>query len=94
MLAAPAGDDLWGLALEAAGLGRMAAAAVAQQEPALIAKWAFGLAQQFNLFYHKHHILSEADAERKALLLLLARLVERQLTRALDLLGIEVPEKM
>ncbi|MGH9804644.1 MAG: arginine--tRNA ligase [Candidatus Acidiferrales bacterium] len=94
LLAAPAGDDLWGLALEAAGLGRMAAASVAQQEPALVAKWAFGLAQQFNLFYHTHHILSEADAERKALLLLLARLVERQLTQALDLLGIEVPEKM
>jgi arginyl-tRNA synthetase len=93
-LAAPAGDDLWALALEAAGLGRIAAAAVAQQEPALVVKWAFGLAQQFNLFYHTHHILSEADPERKALLLLLARLVERQLTRALELLGIEVPEKM
>ena len=94
LLAAPTGDDLWSLALEAANLRRMATAAVAQQEPALIAKWAFGLAQEFNLFYHRHHILSEADAERKALLLLLARLVERQLTQALDLLGIEVPEKM
>ncbi len=93
-LAAPDGDDLWALALEAGALERQAALAVAQQEPALVAKWAFGLAQQFNLFYHRHHILSQADPERKAFLLLLTRLVDRQLTQALQLLGIEVPERM
>ena len=93
-LAAPDGDELWALALEASELPRVAALAVAQQEPALVAKWAFGLAQQFNLFYHKHHILSQTDPERKTFLLLLTGLVERQLAQALALLGIEVPEKM
>jgi arginyl-tRNA synthetase len=88
------GEEFWALALPAAELDWVARIAVEQQEPALVAKWAFALAQQFNLFYHKHHILSEADAEKKAFLLLLADLVQRQLTRALDLLGIEVPEKM
>jgi len=94
LLARGEGDDLWELALAAAELERVAAVAAGQQEPAVVAKWAFGLAQQFNLFYHKHHILSESDAERKAFLLLLTGLVERQLTRALDLMGIEVPERM
>ena len=94
LLARGTGDDLWELAVTAAELERVAAVAAAQQEPAVMAKWAFGLAQQFNLFYHKHHILSESDAERKAFLLLLTGLVERQLTRALDLMGIEVPERM
>jgi len=89
-----AGEEFWGLALQAAELDWIARLAVNQQEPALVAKWSFSLAQQFNLFYHKHHILSEADAEKKAFLLLLVDLVQRQLTRALDLLGIEVPEKM
>ena len=93
-LAAGAGDDLWALAYGVAELDRMAAMAVGAREPALVAKWTFGLAQQFNLFYHKHHILSEADADRKAFLLLLTDLVQRQLTRALDLLGIAVPERM
>ncbi len=93
-LARDKGDDLWDLAMTAAELERMAAVAAAQQEPALVAKWSFGLAQQFNLFYHRHHILSESDADRKAFLLLLADLVERQLTRALGLMGIEVPERM
>ncbi len=94
ILARGKGDDLWQLAVSAAELERVAAVSAAQQEPAVVAKWAFGLAQQFNLFYHKHHILSESSAERKAFLLLLAGLVERQLTRALELMGIEVPERM
>ncbi len=93
-LAAPAGDDLWALAWQAAELRRIADIAVGQQEPALVAKWAFGLAQQFNLFYHTHHILSEDDPKRKLFLLQLTGLVERQLTQALALLGIEIPEKM
>jgi len=93
-LAAPAGDDLWGLAWHAAELRRIADIAVDQQEPALVAKWAFGLAQQFNVFYHTHHILSETDSERKTFLLLLTSLVEHQLTQALALLGIDIPEKM
>ncbi len=93
-LAAPEGDDLWELVLGAAELRWLAEVAVREQEPALVAKWAFGLAQRFNLFYHTHHILSEADAEKKAFLLLLADLVQRQLTQALALLGIEIPEKM
>ncbi len=89
-----AGDDLWSLALEAASLPRVVAAALSLQEPALVAKWAFGLAQQFNLFYHKHRILSESDAGRRVFLLLLTALVERQLTQALALLGIDIPERM
>ncbi|HXE74289.1 MAG TPA: arginine--tRNA ligase [Candidatus Xenobia bacterium] len=94
ILAPEKGDDLWELVMTAAELEHIAAIAAAQQEPALVAKWSFGLAQQFNLFYHRHHILSESDAGRKAFLLLLADLVERRLTRALGLMGIEVPERM
>jgi arginyl-tRNA synthetase len=94
LLAPPAGDDLWELALLAGSLGAQVEAAVAAQEPAFIAKYAFQLAQAFNLFYHKHRILPEPDPARRALLLILARLVERQLVVALELLGIEAPERM
>jgi arginyl-tRNA synthetase len=52
------------------------------------------LAQAFNLFYHRHHILSEANTAKRDFLLRLSRLVERQLVTALGLLGIEAPEKM
>jgi arginyl-tRNA synthetase len=68
--------------------------AVATSEPAAMAKYAFQLAQGFNLFYHHHRILIEPDEARKTFLLWLAAVLERTLTRALDLLGIEVPPAM
>jgi arginyl-tRNA synthetase len=94
LLTAPGGDDLWELALLAGLLGSTVAGAVLVQEPAILAKYAFQLAQAFNLFYHKHHILSEEDPAKKAFLLMLVLAVEKQLVTALELLGIESPERM
>ena len=87
-------NDLWELVLAPGSLDHAVEAAIAAQEPAFVAKYAFQLAQAFNLFYHKHHILSEENAEKRAFLLRLTELVEAQLVRALDLMGIEAPEKM
>jgi len=92
--ATPAGDDLWELALLAGSLDARIDAAVAAQEPAFLARYAFELAQAFNVFYHKHHILSEEDAEKRAFLLRLASLVRQQLVTVLGLMGITAPEKM
>ena len=86
--------DLWELLLGAGSLDYSVDAAIATQEPAFVAKYVFQLAQAFNNFYHKHHILSEADEPKRAFLLQLTELVEAQLVRALSLLGIEAPEKM
>jgi len=88
------GNAFWELALLAASLDTQIDAAVAAQEPAFVAKYAFQLAQAFNLFYHHHHILTESNATKKLFLLQLSRLVETQLVSALGLLGIESPEKM
>jgi arginyl-tRNA synthetase len=88
------GNGLWELLLAAGSLDYGVDAAIATQEPAFVAKYAFQLAQAFNNFYHKHHILSEADDQKRAFLLRLTELVEAQLVRALSLLGIEAPEKM
>lgn len=94
LLKAPEGNDLWELLLLAGSLDARVEAAVSAQEPAFVAKYAFELAQAFNVFYHKHHILSEEDAAKRNFLLLLTAIVERQLVAALELLGIEAPEKM
>ncbi|HLK05220.1 MAG TPA: arginine--tRNA ligase [Candidatus Acidoferrum sp.] len=88
------GNDLWELILHAGALDYAVDAAIGAQEPAFVAKYAFQLAQAFNNFYHKHHILSEEDAQKRAFFLALCGTVEAQLVRALDLLGIEAPEKM
>jgi arginyl-tRNA synthetase len=93
-LTAVEGSGLWELLLQAGMLGYASDAAIGAQEPAFVAKYAFQLAQAFNNFYHKHHILSETDAEKRGFLLGLTEVVERQLVKALSLLGIEAPERM
>jgi arginyl-tRNA synthetase len=90
----PEGNGLWELLLSVGSLDLAVDAAIGAQEPAFVAKYAFQLAQEFNNFYHKHHILTEADGQKRAFLLRLTELVESQLVQALSLLGIEAPEKM
>jgi len=90
----PESNTIWEVLLASGSLDYAVDAAIGAQEPAFVSKYAFQLAQAFNNFYHKHHILSEADEEKRAFLLGLTELVERQLVGALGLLGIEAPEKM
>jgi arginyl-tRNA synthetase len=94
LFAGSGGNEFWELAFLAASLDTHIEAAVGAQEPAFIAKYAFQLAQAFNLFYHHHHILTESNPGKKKFLLQLSRLVEVQLVAALELLGIESPDKM
>jgi len=94
LLAAPEGNGLWELLLNAGSLDLAVDAAIGAQEPAFVAKYAFQLAQEFNNFYHKHHILTEANEQKRAFLLRLTELVEARLVETLSLLGIEAPEKM
>ncbi len=93
-LSPPEGDPCWQLLLQASQWEAAAEMAIATTEPAAVAKFAFQLAQGFNNFYHRFHILTEQDKERKAFLLWLVRMVDSRLTATLDLLGIEVPEAM
>ncbi len=84
----------WELTLLTAQLEMIVDQAIASQEPAGLAKYAFRLAQAFNNFYHRFHILSEHDADRQQFLLYLVHLVNQTLTSALELMGIEIPERM
>jgi arginyl-tRNA synthetase len=93
-LAPPQGDAFWQLLYQASQWEAAVEQAVATTEPAAVAKYAFQLAQSFNNFYHRYHILTEPDAARKTFLLWLVRSIEVTLTRTLNLLGIEVPAAM
>jgi arginyl-tRNA synthetase len=88
------GDEIWSLSTLAARLDEVIAQSGAQAEPAYLAKFAFTLARAFNLFYHRHRIIAEEDAARRAVLVTVAEIVRRQLTAALETLGINVPERM
>ena len=90
-----AGDnEIWETVYQAARLPEIVRQIAQSLELGQLCKYAFSLAQKFNLFYHKHHILSETDARKRQHLLLVADIVRRQLTEALYLLGCEVPPKM
>ncbi|MFZ0039055.1 MAG: DALR anticodon-binding domain-containing protein, partial [Candidatus Acidiferrales bacterium] len=86
--------DIWDVVLRAGSLSAAIETVINTEEPAFLAKWAFQLAQSFNVFYHKHRILTEEDPQKKAFLLLVTRLVEKQLVAGLRLLGIEAPDEM
>jgi len=87
-------EDIWALWLRAGRRTMVLEQCIATSEPAHLAKHAFQLAQEFNNFYHKHHILTEEDPARKTFLLATAAVALRELVEALAWLGIESPEAM
>jgi arginyl-tRNA synthetase len=87
-------DELWELWLRAGQFSSTIEQCIATTEPAYAAKFAFQLAQQFNNFYHKHHILTETDEAKKRFLLATAAVVRRALIQSLELMGIGAPSVM
>ena len=89
-----ASNELWELWLAASKTSYIVDQCIATTEPAYLAKHAFQLAQQFNYFYHRHPILTEADEGRKKFLLYTVAVVRRELIRALEVMGITTPPVM
>jgi arginyl-tRNA synthetase len=88
------GTEIWELWLLAGKTSSIIEQCIATAEPAYAAKHAFQLAQQFNNFYHRHHILTEADPGRKKFLLATAAVVRRELVALLAVMGITCPPVM
>ena len=94
MLQGEEGTSVWEVWLTASRLSLVLEQAIAAAEPAMLARYAFALAQQFNNFYHRHHILTETDEARKMLLLATAAVARRELVRVLGWLGMKAPSAM
>ncbi len=62
--------------------------------PALIANFAYDLAKEFNQFYQEITILKEPDNLKRDFRLALSEFTGNTLKTAMNLLGIEVPERM
>ncbi len=82
------------LMLELSRFPDAVASAEAKRAPSELADFAYTAAQAFSRFYASCHILSESDRAVQASQLALSALTLRTLERTLDLLGIEVPERM
>jgi len=88
------GTSVWEVWLAASRVSLVLEQAIAAAEPAVLAKYAFMLAQSFNNFYHRHRVLTESDPARKTLLFATAAVARRDIARVLSWLGISVPAAM
>ena len=68
--------------------------AAATYSPALIANYTYDLVKEFNQFYHDYSILHEPDTAKRDLRLLLSANVAKVVKNGMNLLGIDVPERM
>ena len=82
------------LILQLLALSGAMEAAEDKRAPNILCDYAFTLAQIFSRFYAEHHILSEKDDVLRATRLGLAGLTLAVLTKVLDILGIEIPQRM
>src|SRR5437763_2450224 len=102
LAAEPAGElngeggshDLWALILDASRLDEIVEQVVRTLEFSVLAKYAFGLAQMFNGFYHRYPILNEERGDARIWRAAGVAYFRAQLTRALDLMGVAIPPRM
>ncbi len=94
LLGSDGDHEIWNLVLEAARLDDIVEQVVRSLEFAVLAKYAFGLAQMFNGFYHRAPILNEDREDVRRWRAAAVVYFRQQLTRVLDLMGIGVPARM
>lgn len=70
------------------------AEAAAEHDPSKVAIYVFNLAQMFNSFYAQHSIANAESEEKKILRLQIAALSAQVIKTAMQVLGIDVPERM
>ena len=70
------------------------AEAAENHSPSLVANYAYDLAKEFNQYYHDVTILKEEDQAVKSQRLLLIDVIAKVLVKAMDILGIRLPERM
>ncbi len=69
-------------------------AAYAEQAPYKICQFVYELSDAFNKFYHENKIITNSDAEVRQSWIQLCQLTGQVLETAVDLLGLEAPERM
>jgi len=86
--------DFWELVVFSCGLDEEVLRAIATLEFSGLAKFTFNLCQKLNSYYHHYPVLAEKDQKLQTLRLLTIHFIHEILCQALDLMGIQVPDKM
>lgn len=88
------GNDIWSLVTLSSRLEETISQAVYASEPAILAKYTFNLAKACHYFYNQYRIISEENEVKRAVLTVIADITRRNLTSALNTMGVEIPERM
>ena len=83
-----------GLIAQIASYPEIIAEAAKSFSPAVIANYVYELVKEYNQFYHEFSILKEEDTELRAFRLALSEVVARTIASGMELLGIEMVERM
>ena len=77
-----------------ADFASVVASAGKEYNPASIANYVYELSKEYNQFYHDFSILKEDDATVRNMRLVLSANVAKVIKSGMNLLGIDVPDKM
>ena len=96
VLSGEIGTEIWSLLMLTQQLDEVIEQCRKSAEPANLAKYTFSVARSFSRFYQRdeNRIIDEKDGVRRAVLIAVTKIVRAQLTAALSILGIRVPEQM
>ena len=96
VLSGEIGTEIWSLLILTQQLDEVIEQCRKSAEPANLAKYTFSVARGFSRFYQRdeNRIVDEKDHVRRAVLIAVTKIVRAQLTSALSILGINVPEQM
>ena len=83
-----------GLIGQIASYPEIIAEAAKSFSPAVIANYVYELVKEYNQFYHEFSILKEEDSELRAFRLALSEVVARTIASGMELLGIEMVDRM
>ena len=87
-------DPTWELISLIARTPQVVADAVENLELSVFAKFVYSMAQKFNAWYHKYPILREEDINLKNSRIVILDLFRKSFEKSLELIGIQVPERM
>ncbi len=87
-------EDEKRLLSEVSALPEVVAQAADQYSPSVVAQYCYNLAKSFHRYYHEYRVLNAETEQARAFRIQLVTQVAHVLKEAMDLLGIEMPEKM
>lgn len=87
-------DSVKALMLELTKLNEVIDASFEEYAPHKICQYIYDLSNVFNKFYHETKIIAEEDLRKQAAYISLLKLTRDVLSTCVDLLGIEVPDRM